>query len=76
MNLFNARSELLKLFAPHIEHRRKLDRWRGRTIVGQEFGLTINEELPEVCLFTSGSAGATADSCAAVASQDLENANG
>ena len=69
MNLFNARETLAASFRNQRSKRIPFT-------AGQVFGLTINEELPEVCLFTSGSAGATAESCAAVASQDLENANG
>lgn len=90
MNLFNARDELLKLFAPRIEHRRTRGNWPGRTIAGQVFGLTINERLPEVCLLSEcrtapgaklhapagSAAGAFMVAPAASASQDLENANG
>lgn len=76
MNLFNARSELLKLFAPHIAHRRTRGNWPGRTIAGQCFHLRINEDMSAACSWASDIAGATAESCAAVASQDLENANG
>lgn len=67
MNLFNARETLAASFRNQRSKRIPFT-------AGQVFGLTINEELPEVCLFTSGSAGATAVPTAAVASLDLENA--
>lgn len=77
MNLFNARSELLKLFAPHIAHRRTRGNWPGRTIAGQCFHLRINEDMSAACSWASDIAGATAVlNPPAVASQDLENANG
>ncbi len=71
MNLFNARDILAASFRNQRSKRIPFT-------AGQVFGLTINEDLSPACLIGPiDSAGATAVlNPPAVASQDLENANG